>query len=162
MDGSNVEALIAEQNVPNSLALDVAGGQIYWTGIDPEAEEGGIYRANLDGSNVEALIAEPEHSIPFSLALDVAGGQIYWTAWTAIDPEGFAEEGIICRANLDGSNVETLISEHSIPGFLALDAAGGQIYWTATEGVYRANLDGSNVETLITGMEEAAVIVLGP
>ena len=162
LDGSNVEALIAEQNVPNSLALDVAGGQIYWTGIDPEAEEGGIYRANLDGSNVEALIAEPEHSIPFSLALDVAGGQIYWTAWTAIDPEGFAEEGIICRANLDGSNVEALIAEHSIPGFLALDAAGGQIYWTATEGVYRANLDGSNVETLIIGMEEAAVIVLGP
>ena len=163
LDGSNVEALIAEQNVPNSLALDVAGGQIYWTGIDPEAEEGGIYRANLDGSNVEALIAEPEHSIPFSLALDVAGGQIYWTAWTAIDPEGFAEEGIICRANLDGSNVEALIAEHSIPGFLALDAAGGQIYWTATEGsIYRANLDGSNVETLITGMEDAAVIVLGP
>ena len=162
LDGSNVETLIAEQNVPNSLALDVAGGQIYWTGIDPEAEEGGIYRANLDGSNVETLIAEPEHSIPFSLALDVAGRQIYWTAWTAIDPEGFAEEGIICRANLDGSNVETLIAEHSIPGFLALDAAGGQIYWTATEGVYRANLDGSNVETLITGMEEAAVIVLGP
>ena len=162
LDGSNVETLIAEQNVPNSLALDVAGGQIYWTGIDPEAEEGSIYRANLDGSNVETLIAEPEHSIPFSLALDVAGGQIYWTAWTAIDPEGFAEEGIICRANLDGSNVETLIAEQNIPGFLALDAAGGQIYWTATEGVYRANLDGSNVETLITGMEEAAVIVLGP
>ena len=162
LDGSNVEALIAEQNVPNSLALDVAGGQIYWTAIDPEAEEGGIYRANLDGSNVETLIAEPEHSIPFSLALDVAGGQIYWTAWTAIDPEGFAEEGIICRANLDGSNVEALIAEQNIPGFLALDAAGGQIYWTATEGVYRANLDGSNVETLITGMEEAAVIVLGP
>ncbi len=163
LDGSNVEPLLTGEFFPFSLALDVAGGQIYWTGIDPEAEEGGIYRANLDGSNVEALIAEPEHSIPFSLALDAAGGQIYWTAWTAIDPEGFAEEGIICRANLDGSNVEALIAEHSIPGFLALDVAGGQIYWTATEGsIYRANLDGSNVETLITGMEDAAVIVLGP
>ena len=32
----------------------------------------------------------------------------------------------------------------------------------AADGIYRANLDGSNVEALITGMEEAAVIVLGP
>ncbi|MYF91354.1 MAG: hypothetical protein F4184_04250, partial [Gemmatimonadetes bacterium] len=130
---------------------------MYWT--DPDT--GIIYRANLDGSNAEPLITRSNEAL-LGLALDVAGGQIYWTAWTAIDPEGFAEEGIICRANLDGSNVETLIDEQNNPGVIDLEAAGGQIYWTATEGVYRANLDGSNVETLITGMEEAAVIVLGP
>ena len=174
LDGSNAEPLITRSSEGLvGLALDVAGGQIYWTAwtaIDPEGftEEGIIYRANLDGSNVEALI--DEQSVPLSLALDVAGGQIYWTAWTAIDPEGFTEEGIIYRANLDGSNVEALIDEQSVPGFLALDVAGGQIYWTAIdpegfteEGIiYRANLDGSNVEALITGLEEAAVIVLGP
>ena len=220
LDGSNVEALVTEEHLPYSLALDVAGGQIYWTGINPVAGEGIIYRANLDGSNVEPLITRSsealvglaldvagdqiywtasaidsegftgeegiiyranldgsnvetlidEQNVPLFLALDVAGGQIYWTAWTAIDPEGFAEEGIIYRANLDGSNVETLIDEQNVPGVLALDVAGGQIYWTAIDSesfteegiIYRANLDGSNVETLITGLEEAVVIVLGP
>ena len=58
LDGSNVETLIVpESNIPFGLALDVAGGQIYWTAGDPEGETGRvIYRASLDGSNVEALI----------------------------------------------------------------------------------------------------------
>ena len=173
LDGSNVETLITRSSEGLlDLALDVAGGQIYWTAftaIDPEGvpEEGIIYRANLDGSNVETLI--DEQNLPFFLALDVAGGQIYWTAFTAIDPEGVPEESIIYRANLDGSNVETLITSSEPVGSLTLDVAGDQIYWTAIDpegeegSIYRANLDGSNVETLITGLEPAAaVIVLGP
>ena len=171
LDGSNVEALITAPNVALFLALDVAGGQIYWTGTDP-VEEGGIveagsiYRANLDGSNVEALITAP--NAPFFLALDAAGGQIYWVAWTDLNLEGVPEAGSIYRANLDGSNVEALITESNIPGSLALDVAGGQMYWTAIDpegeagSIYRANLDGSNVEALIAGLEEPAMIVLGP
>ena len=169
MDGSNVETLITSSEYVGGLTLDVAGGQIYWTSIESEgfSEEGIIYRANLDGSNVETLI--DEQNLPFFLALDVAGGQIYWTAFTAIDPEGVPEESIIYRANLDGSNVETLITSSEPVGSLTLDVAGDQIYWTAIDpegeegSIYRANLDGSNVETLITGLEPAAaVIVLGP
>ena len=80
---------------------------------------------------------------------------------------GIVEAGSIYRASLDGSNVEALITESNIPYGLALDVAGGQIYWTAgdPEGetgiIYRASLDGSNVETLIA-LEEPAIIVLGP
>ena len=168
LDGSNVETLITRSSEGLlDLALDVAGGQIYWTAFTAiDLDAGIIYRANLDGSNVETLI--DEQNLPFFLALDVAGGQIYWTAFTAIDPEGVPEESIIYRANLDGSNVETLITSSEPVGSLTLDVAGGQMYWTAIgfseEGIiYRANLDGSNVETLITGLEPAAaVIVLGP
>ena len=215
LDGSNVETLVTGQHLPYSLALDVAGGQIYWTAIDPEAEEGGIYRANLGRLQRRSTHRRTERSKLLGLRCgwrtdildrDRPGGRGGWhlsyetwtaptskhsspnpnipfhspwpwmwledrytgPAWTAIDPEGFAEEGSIYRANLDGSNVEALIAGQNVPGFLALDGAGGQIYWTAIDpegeegSIYRANLNGSNVELLITGMEEAAVIVLGP
>ena len=64
---------------------------------------------------------------------------------------------IIQRANLDGSNVETLITA-DIPNSralhrnsIALDVASGKMYCTVyTIGIQRANLDGSNVEDLFT------------
>ena len=59
----------------------------------------------------------------------------------------------IQRANLDGSNVEDLVTTGlSDPDGIALDVAGGKIYWTdtLTDKIQRANLDGSNVEDLVT------------
>ena len=155
LDGSNVEVLVTGVVFPIGLILDVAGGQMYWTGIDPDDEKGIIYRASLDGSNVETFLTG--EIIPFFLALDVAGGQMYWTG---IDPDD--EEGIIYRASLDGSNVETLLTGLDGPGVLALDVAGGQMYWTAPEEgiIYRASLDGSNVQTLVTGLDEPGVLAL--
>ncbi len=141
LDGSNVEPLVSGLDVPFDLALDVAGGQMYWN-----TESGGIYRAALDGSNVETLVVpeEADYYDPESLALDVAGGWIYWT-----DSSG---DGIY-RAALDGSNIEPFFeTEEGEPtGFgLALDVAGGWIYWTGLwpSGIYRTALDGY-VETRI-------------
>ena len=69
----------------------------------------------------------------------------------------------IQRANLDGSNVEDLVTEGlSDPDGIALDVAGGKIYWTDTiiDKIQRANLDGSNVEDLVTGVKKPPVIAL--
>ena len=59
----------------------------------------------------------------------------------------------IQRANLDGSNVEDLITT-GVTGLIgiALDVGRGKMYWTdyRTYKIQRANLDGSNVEDLIT------------
>ena len=72
------------------------------------------------------------------------GGKMYWTA------EGPAR---IQRADLDGSNVEDLVTAGLVnPRGLALDAAGGKMYWLdrGTGKLQRADLDGSNVEDLVT------------
>ena len=74
--------------------------------------------------------------------------QMYWT---------IVEVGAsaIQRANLDGSQVEDLVTTGlSLPGGIALDLAGGKMYWTdwGTNGIHCADLDGSNVETLVTGL----------
>ena len=69
--------------------------------------------------------------------------KMYWTDWVTDK---------IQRANLDGSNVEDLVTGLSSPNGLALDMVGGQLYWTdtATAKIQRANLDGSQVEDLVT------------
>ena len=65
----------------------------------------------------------------------------------------------IQRANLDGSNVETLVRNAYGDG-IALDVAGGKMYWTAFLTIRRANLDGSNVEDLVTELDAPAHIAL--
>ena len=74
----------------------------------------------------------------------VEKGKMYWTN------RGFGTQ--IQRADLDGSNVEDLITtETGVPDGIALDLTEGKMYWTSRVGeIRRANLDGSNAEHLIT------------
>ena len=77
--------------------------------------------------------------------------QMYWTI-------AKAGASAIQRANLDGSQVEDLVTTGlSLPGGIAVDLAGGKMYWTdwGLDAIYRADLDGSNVEPLITGSTPA-------
>ena len=70
----------------------------------------------------------------------------------------------IQRANLDGSNVEDLITTGLEEPFgIALDVGRGKMYWTDSgpAKIQRANLDGSNVEDLITtGLRQPVGIAL--
>ena len=65
---------------------------------------------------------------------------MYWTDW---------ETDKIQRANLDGSQIEDLVTTGlDSPSSLALDVAGGKMYWidAGTDKIQRANLDGSQIE----------------
>ena len=77
---------------------------------------------------------------------------MYWT-----DVQTFK----IQRANLDGTNVQDLVVTSLIrPDGIALDIAGGKMYWTATawapapplNKIQRANLDGTDVEDLLVNV----------
>ena len=134
LDGTNVETLLTGLEQPGNIALDVEGGQIYWIELDP----GRIQRANLDGTNVETLLAFLEN--PVDLAVDADGDQIYWVEgelWNICAPlEDYCgpwdnSDGRMRRADLDGTNVETLRpKEMRAPKGIALDTNGGKIYWT--------------------------------
>ena len=84
-----------------------------------------------------------------------------------------ADTGSIYRANLDGSNIETLITGLTNPSAIALDVDGSKMYWVdvsnwwmdgSTSKIQRADLDGFNIETLVTGVHirKSYGIVLGP
>lgn len=95
-DGSSAVPIVGDGDQPYYMALDVAAGKLYWT--DFALNE--IGRADLDGSNRES--PGPIHDLlerPIGIALDVNAGKVYWTL----------ESGTVQRANLDGSNIETVL-----------------------------------------------------
>ena len=138
--GAEVENLVPSVRNATGLAIDVAGGKLYWTEKTGDST-GRIRRANLDGRNVQ--LVKNLTSVPHGIALDAAEGKIYLTnAW-----------GKIQRLNVDGSNFQpNLITDLERPKGLALDVSGGQVYWTEMSGrIRRANLDGSNIQDIPAG-----------
>merc|ERR1719274_348667 len=62
---------------------------------------------------------------------------------------------------LEGSGVEDLVTSGlGSPRGIALDLAGGKMYWTDIRKIQRANLDGSGVEDLVTGWQNFKGIAL--
>jgi hypothetical protein len=61
--------------------------------------------------------------------------------------------GNIMRANLDGTGLTTVLGGLCNPHRVALDLAGGKMYWgePGSGSIRRANLDGSGLTTLVTG-----------
>jgi low density lipoprotein receptor-related protein 5/6 len=85
----------------------------------------------------------PQLEYPAGIALDQPGGKIYW-ADLATDA--------IHSANLDGSNVEELVTLDSsvLPNALALDLGAGKMYWTSKWGsIWRVNLDGTYLQMVV-------------
>ena len=66
----------------------------------PTSNDGSIERADLDGRNRTTIVPEGGTFTPKQLHLDKKNGKLYWS-----DREGMR----VMRANLDGSNVETLV-----------------------------------------------------
>ena len=136
LDGSGRETVVASFEDAHSLALDAAGGKIYWT------DNRQIQRANLDGSQLE-IVVPPLSAHDIYIALDTAAGKIYW----AIYANG--GRSVIQRANLDGSGRETVVSKLCCPQSLALDIPRGKLYWADRTHIRRVNLDGSQTEDLV-------------
>ena len=156
-DGSGIQTVVSGLEEPRGIALDLVDSQIYWA--DPGASA--IMCAALDGSGPVQTVASAGDATA-GVALDVASGKVYWTDSDGyqINHGGFSGE--IRRANLDGSDVETLVTGLVHPSGIAVDPVGGQVYWTELDhqsdglgSIQRANLDGSNVQTLVTGIDEA-------
>jgi len=150
LDGSGITELLSDYRSfqCNGLAVDSAGGKIYWS----QLFDNKIQRSDLDGSNVVDIVTGL--NAPEGIALDLTHGMIYW-----------ADQGIpaIQRANLDGSNIETLVAAGLANPFdIALDLPNGKMYWAdfGTHKIQRANLDGSGVEDVVTSITRAISLAL--
>ncbi|KAA3597651.1 MAG: T9SS C-terminal target domain-containing protein [Calditrichaeota bacterium] len=89
-----------------------------------------------------------------ALATNSFATKMYWT------DTGTNE---IQRADLDGSNVEDLVTTGlSTPVGIAVDLTNSKMYWVddGTDKIQRADLDGSNVQDLVTGLDTPEGIAL--
>ncbi|MEZ5066061.1 MAG: FlgD immunoglobulin-like domain containing protein [bacterium] len=98
-----------------NVAVDLEAGHVYYAG---RTSSHVIGRMNLDGSDVQVLMTG--FADVRDLVLDLAAGKIYWS-------ETGADQ--ILRANLDGTDVETVIVAPSAGG-LAFDPLARRLYWT--------------------------------
>jgi hypothetical protein len=79
----------------------------------------------------------------------VSGSLLYWVDATL---------DALYSANLDGTNIQTVLSNSTSPGLFSdpagLVVSGSFLYWSdvGTNKIMRANLDGSGVTTLVSGL----------
>ena len=132
-DGSDRKVLVTDCRLPDGIAVDVEAGHIYWTNMGvPNRNDGSIERADLDGRNRKTIIPQGGTFTAKQLQLDKENRKVYWC-----DREGMR----VMRANLDGSNIETLVdASHGDPRpgpdttkwcvGIAVDPERGHLYWT--------------------------------
>src|SRR6516164_1964677 len=100
-DGSDRKTIVTNCRFPDGIGVDVEAGHIYWTNMGiPNLDDGSIERADLDGGNRRVIIPQGVTHTPKQIHLDKENGKLYWC-----DREGMR----VMRANLDGSQVETLV-----------------------------------------------------
>ena len=136
-DGTDVQVLLRDHRTGvDGIVVDAQAGHIFWTNMGKvSVDDGSIERSDLSGANVTAIVPPGGTFTPKQLKIDKKNGKLYWA-----DREGMR----IMRANLDGSQVETLIETGSGEAArrdarnwcvgIALDIARGQIYWTQKGG----------------------------
>ena len=149
-DGSDRRVIAADCHLPDGVVVDVEAGHIYWTNMGvPNLNDGSIERADLDGRNRKVIVPQGITFTPKQLHLEKGSGKLYWC-----DREGMR----VMRANLDGTNVETLVQtgegqddRHDATRWcvgITVDPERRQIYWTqkgpdnASLGrIFRAGID---------------------
>jgi hypothetical protein len=151
-DGSDHKVIVSEgKRLPDGIVVDSQAGHLYWTNMgNPTANDGFIERSDFDGKNLTHIVPPGGTFTPKQLQLDEKNRKLYWC-----DREGMR----VMRANLDGSNIETLVDTSegdARPGKdikkwcvgIALDVEAGKLYWTqkgpdnAGEGrIFRANIE---------------------
>src|SRR5215467_4172564 len=149
-DGSDQKTIVSNCRLCDGIVVDVAAGHIYWTNMGvPSLDDGSIERADLDGKNRKVIVPQSVTYTPKQIHLDKPNGKLY-----RCDREGMR----VMRANLDGSQVETLVEtghgdedrrdETRWCVGITIDPKRGKIYWTqkgATKGgtghICRANIN---------------------
>ena len=149
-DGTNRVTIVTGCHLPDGIVVDAKAGHVYWTNMGiPKLDDGSIERADFDGGNRRVIIPQGVTHTPKQLHLDKENGKLYWS-----DREGMR----VMRANLDGSQVETLVEtgrgdddrrdETRWCVGITIDPKLRKIYWTQkgpTKGglgsLRRANID---------------------
>ena len=137
-------------------------GRIYFVEGDFNGK-GAVKVMNADGADEKVLLTGEAVNEPDGIEVDETFGKMYWTDMGmggAADRSVAVDDGRIMRANIDGSDVQTVVplGHTTTPKQLTLDVEGGKVYWcdrgdvgdkVVNPKIMRVNFDGSDLETLI-------------
>ena len=139
LDGTGLEPLITGLFEPYGIALDVAGGKMYWADETDADNIGHISRASLDGSDREDLVSLDNGGFR-GIALDLENRKMYYSA---------QYDRNIYIANMDGTNATVLVP--GAYGFaIAVDSKHHKLYFEdyMQDLFLMSDLDGNNIVTV--------------
>lgn len=119
----------------DGIGLDLNNDMIYWTvsnngGLDK------IMRMTKYGTNKQLILSNSDIYLGAPRDIDVVSDTLYWT-----DSGLFAHW--IMQSNLDGSNIDTVLTDVSSYSFWINDETR-EIFWTQQMNLYSAHLDSTN------------------
>ncbi|KAF4948580.1 hypothetical protein FSARC_13700 [Fusarium sarcochroum] len=167
-DGTDLQTIFVEMTtMPDGVTIDHDNGLMYWTNMGPtfKQNDGSIERSRLDGSDRTTIVKTGTIGVytPKQITLAHQSRKLYWC-----DREGMK----VMRCNLDGSNIEVLVSTGSSAEDredrcrwcvgITVDEASRYFYWSqkgpskGNEGrILRAKMDDpSQIEVIFDSLPE--------
>lgn len=100
-----------------------------------------IKKISTEPGSAAEVVADLTGKNGVGLTYDSVNAKIYFTDFTNTD------NGKIWRMDLDGTNMQAIVSGITDPYSITINNTGGKIYWADDKGnISRANLDGSSLE----------------
>jgi len=141
---------------PRDVAVDVAGGRLYWT----DATDGAVRSANLNGSGIVTHTYSLNTWFLDGIRIDAGGAMMYFVDYGSviggfIFRVAFSDVLKVKLADPIDGGLQPIVSDQVGPRRIVLDVANGHLYWTneLTGKIQRADLDGSDVLSIHTGLD---------
>lgn len=157
--GGDATNIVTHLTSPAGVALDAEHGRVYWSDLGDANHPSAIFSANLDGSDVQELVRREFISDIAGIALDSVHNKLYFTYINPLIDSILT--GGIARVDLDGANLQPIVSGQSMPIGIAVDPIGGGIYWAdamnigpagGSGAIKAAGLNGDNQHTILGGL----------
>ncbi len=137
VNGSGFDGvLVSSVDSPGDIAFDEVHHHLYWT------DGARICSVAANGRGKKKIVIGNLEGL---WGIAVANGTVYWTERMGTD------QGKVRSINGNGSTPKLLAVLESVPVGIAVDAAGGRVYWTTSlGGIESASFTGS-IETVVVG-----------
>jgi len=107
-----------------------------------------IRKMSLNLGSTASSVTSIVGKVGVGLAVDTINNKIYYTDFNS------STDGKVWRMNMDGTNMEAIVSGIVDPYSIAVNMKTGKIYWADNAGnISRANLDGSQLEKKFVSIE---------
>ncbi|MQG39941.1 MAG: hypothetical protein FI718_08175 [SAR202 cluster bacterium] len=119
--------------------------RIYWS----DTTKPGLYYYDVNDKSVHDFVIDGLVS-PLGIAIDSYDEKVYWTDYGT---------HTVQRADINGENIETLVTDLLMPRHIALDLHDSKMYWTDSKDnlVQVANTDGTDYQILVKDIPGAGI-----